>query len=137
MTRPLAIVVALLALTSLGASCSGQSGGDHTNGRPDPNPDPDPDPEPRPGRSTELDQIDTSELTSSERRQFFDLVNDQLSPCGEPVSVARCVAESRRCNKCVPAARYLTRLVAEGYERAEIEELFSLRYGRDHAQEID
>jgi glutaredoxin len=130
MTRPLAIVVALLALTSLGASCSDNSE-TTPNGRPEPDPTPDP------GRITALEQIDTSELTSSERRQFIDLVNDQLSPCGEPVSVARCVAESRRCNKCLPAARYLSRLVAEGYERAEIEELFSLRYGREHAQEID
>jgi protein-disulfide isomerase len=148
MKRPAGIAVVLLALTSpvtlLGASCSGreaEGNGESTSGgngsgtknghRPDP-------PERPTGERVEsLDQVDVSELTSAERRVWVELINDQLSPCGDPVSVGRCVAEERRCNKCVTAARFLGRLVAEGYERNEIEELYANRYSRDRLERID
>jgi len=121
-----------LAALSIGASCSGARSGESTGpgngGGSNSSPA-------RGSRIERLDAVDLSELTAAERRIWVDLVNEQLSPCGEPVSVARCVAERRACRKCVPAARYLARLVAEGYERAEIEELYELRYGRETAVE--
>lgn len=120
------VVLAILALSSMGASCNDDgdttSDGDDSSG----------------GEQIEsLEQVDISQLTGSERGVWRDLVNDVLSPCGEPVSVARCVAEERSCRKCVPAARYVVRLVTEGYEKSEIEELYGLRYGPDAAAEID
>jgi protein-disulfide isomerase len=133
MGRPvtLLLVVTLLALASLGASCNDDdqggeqvteaTGGGESN---------------RAERIETLTQVDTSDLTRAERRMWTDLVNDQLSPCGEPVSVARCVSEERECPKCVPAARYLVRLVTEGYEKSEMEELYALRYGRDGVVEL-
>ena len=84
-----------------------------------------------------LDRIDTSALTAAERRTFFDVVNDVLSPCGEPVSVAQCVAESRSCGACVPSARYVVRLVSEGYEKSEIVELFGARFDPKKKLTID
>src|ERR1700712_1266100 len=48
---------------------------------------------PKSERVDKLDRIDLSDLTSNERRTFFDVVNDVLSPCGEPIRVAQCVAE--------------------------------------------
>lgn len=84
-----------------------------------------------------LDRIDTSALTSAERRTFFEVVNDVLSPCGEPVSVAQCVAESRACNACVPGARYVVRLVSEGYEKAEIISLYAARFDPKKKVTID
>jgi protein-disulfide isomerase len=125
-----------LAVLSIGASCSGTrgdaggvgaAGGNGRSGEPAPAHGP---------RIERLDAVDLSDLTPAERRIWVDLVNAQLSPCGEPVSVARCVAEGRSCRTCVSAARYLVRLVAEGYERSDIEELYELRYGRDTALEI-
>ena len=120
------VVLVMLALSSLGASCNddgeSSSAGEDSSG----------------GEQIEsLEQVDVSQLTGTERGVWRDLVNDVLSPCGEPVSVARCVAEERACRKCVPAARYLVRLVTEGYEKSEIEELYDLRYGPDDAAEID
>jgi len=122
---------------SLGASCSGGS-------------DDDADPaatEPAEGgerpaaaegpRVEELEQVDVSELTGAEQRIWVELINDQLSPCGDPISVGRCVAEERGCRRCVPAARYLVRLIREGYERQEIEELYGLRYDESEVVEID
>jgi protein-disulfide isomerase len=114
------IALALMGLFSVGASCNtgreaeaaGKDG-----------------PQPAAAQKIEkLERVDTSSLTDTERRTWVDLVNELLSPCGEPVSVAQCVAESRACSACVPGARYLVRLVSEGYERAEISELFAARY---------
>lgn len=84
----------------------------------------------------ELEGIDTSELTERERRRFIEIVNEQLSPCGEPVSVAACVAERRACGQCKQAARFALRLVMEGLSASEIETAFTARYGRDTAVEI-
>ena len=78
-----------------------------------------------------LPQVDTSALDDFSEGIWIDMVNELLSPCGEPVSVARCIAESRKCNKCVPAARYVARLVDDGYSRDEIRDIFRVRYGDD------
>lgn len=84
-----------------------------------------------------LERVDTSFLTDPERRSFLELVNELLSPCGDPVSVARCVAEQRGCGACVPSARYTARLVAEGYEKSEIKELFAARFDPKKKVDVD
>lgn len=77
---------------------------------------------------TSLPQVDVSQLTDAETKVWVSLINQQLSPCGEPVSVGRCVSEQAACSRCVPAARYLARLVTDGAERVEIEELYRARF---------
>jgi len=90
---------------------------------------------PTPGASKEpirsLPQVDTSALDDFSEGIWIDMVNELLSPCGEPVSVARCIAESRKCKRCVPAARYVARLVDDGYSRDEIRDIYRVRYGDD------
>lgn len=130
------VLLALLAFFSVGASCNGHK------------------PEPpkesasaapakqekaaeKPARIDKLERIDTTPLTDPERKTFFDLANELLSPCGDPVSLARCVSEARGCGTCVPAARYLLRLVSEGYEKAEIVELFANRFDPKRKVSID
>ena len=78
-----------------------------------------------------LPQVDTSVLDDFGEGIWIDMVNELLSPCGEPVSVARCIAESRKCKQCVPAARYVVRLVDGGYSRDEIRDIYRVRYGED------
>jgi hypothetical protein len=78
-----------------------------------------------------LPQVDTSGLDEFAEGIWIDLVNELLSPCGDPVSVARCIAESRKCKRCVPAARYVARLVDDGYSRDEIRDIYRIRYGED------
>ena len=78
-----------------------------------------------------LPQVDTSALDEFSEGIWIDMVNELLSPCGEPVSVARCIAESRSCKKCVPAARYVARLVDDGYSRDEVRDIYRIRYGDD------
>lgn len=122
------ISVGLFALFLGGASCGHGQEGTPAPGSERPAPGP---------RVEHIDSVDISELSTSERRVWTDLVNDLLSPCGEPVSVARCASTAGSCNRCVPAARYLTRMVAEGYARNDIEENFAARYGRDSQKVIN
>lgn len=88
-------------------------------------------------RIEEIPAVPTEALTASERRSWVDLANDMLSPCGEPVSVAKCGLQQAAqggggaCRSCVPAARYLVRLVREGYERGDIETFYASRYSPD------
>jgi protein-disulfide isomerase len=89
------------------------------------------------GQLETLPNVDTADLTAGERRTWVKLVNEQLSPCGEPVSVAKCVAEARSCRSCVPAARYLSRLVSEGFEKSEIQDMFADRYDPKRQVDID
>ena len=125
--RPVWVLVAFLATFCLGASCGGKAE-PATPGQPA---------APPRERVESIPQVDLADLTAPEKRVFADLTNDLLSPCGEPVSVARCATDAAsRCNQCVPAARYLARLVTDGYERAEIEEHFTARYGRDTKFEL-
>ena len=87
---------------------------------------------PAPGAAKEpirsLPQVDTSGLDEFSEGIWIDMVNELLSPCGEPVSVARCIVESRKCKRCVPAARYVARLVDDGYSRDEVREIYGVRY---------
>lgn len=138
-----ATLLVALAFLSIGASCSGGTqseepeasrSGSSGSGSGDGSE------ASRGPRVERLESIDLSELTAPERRIWVDLVNDLLSPCGEPVSVARCAQGSahgeRGCRQCVPATRYVSRLIAEGFERTQIEELYDLRYGRDTRVEV-
>ena len=88
------------------------------------------------GRVDHVDGVDVSQLSTTEKRLWTDLINDLLSPCGEPISVGRCAADTH-CHSCGPAARYLSRLVMEGFERSEIEERFHARYSADGAKQIN
>ncbi len=125
------VPVILLGLLCVGASCSGneeegqRGNGTEGNERPDEGP-----------RVESLEEVDVSQLSRAERRIWVELINDQLSPCGEPISVGRCISEQVSCRACVPAARYLVRLISEGYERQEIEEHYGLRYDSESAVEI-
>jgi len=91
----------------------------------------------RPPPIEDLEAIDTSIFTDGEKRQWVRLINDLLSPCGEPISVARCVQDERSCDRCVPAATYIGRLVAEGHDRSEIRDHYRNRYDEDRLHEID
>lgn len=124
-------VIVLLSSLCLGASCD--------SGRKDPAENSPADPAGATGAPavTALPQVDVAQLTDAERDVWISLINQQLSPCGEPVSVGRCVAERVACSRCVPAARYLSRLVTDGAERIEIEELYRARFGSAPAASVE
>jgi thiol-disulfide isomerase/thioredoxin len=127
LTRSHIPVLALLGIASMGASCdraqsnepaaSAVSEGVPTSGGSQ-------------DRIEKLDAVDISELTEHEVETWQALVNEQLSPCGDPMSVARCVEQKHACRACLPAAKYLTRLVLEGYDKATIEQNFARRFDK-------
>jgi len=82
-------------------------------------------------RVERVPQVDLSSMTDAERTLWVDVVNDQLSPCGEPVSVARCATEQHSCGACVTAARYLARLVMDGYDHTALAEQYRVRFGAE------
>jgi len=90
----------------------------------------------RSSRVDEISQVDTSDLTEAEKTLWVDMVNDQLSPCGDPQSVAKCATEQRKCGACVTAARYLARLVTDGYDRAALAEQYRSRFGAQDKRDI-
>lgn len=82
-----------------------------------------------PALITELPGTDVEVLTGpGDRRMWEQLVNDLLSPCGDPISIAQCVSTEGSCNACRPAANYVARLVAEGLDRGDVRELYRARY---------
>jgi hypothetical protein len=128
--RPKLVALAalcLVSLVSLGASCDRGPKSQSPAGASAP--------ETSSERIEHLDGIDTSELTEAEVSMWVGLINDQLSPCGDPLSVARCVVEKHKCSACGTAARYLTRLVTEGYDRQTIEQHYRGRFAKD--QRVD
>lgn len=87
-------------------------------------------------RIEQVPGVDLAELTEVEREAWTDLVNAMLSPCGAPVSVARCAQRADRCRSCRVAARYLRRLVLDGFDRDTISEQYEARFARDTAAPV-
>lgn len=72
--------------------------------------------------------LDTSELTDHEQGTLAQLLQEQLSPCGDPMPLLDCAKAPGNCGACVPAARYVARLVSEGYEPRAIGEQYKGRF---------
>jgi protein-disulfide isomerase len=124
------VALAALCLVSLGASCDkGSSKQPQSAAAAAPAASGD--------RIEKLAGVDISELTDAEVELWTGLVNEQLSPCGDPMSIARCVASKHKCGACTTAARYLTRLVMEGYDRTTIEQHYAGRFGDKGKVELE
>ena len=131
--RPSLLALVALCLLSLGASCDRAKKAEGAGPGTAPT---DSAAAPVGERVETLEGIDISELTDPEVELWQGLVNERLSPCGDPVSVGRCVVDKRKCGACVTAARYLTRLVMEGYDKQTIEAHYARRFDRDGRAEM-
>lgn len=86
----------------------------------------------------ELAGVDTGSLTPREKREWSSYVSELLAPCpNEPVSIAQCVKESRKCAKCLPAAQLLLKQVREGRSRSQAEDAFRARFSPDRVKSLD
>jgi thiol-disulfide isomerase/thioredoxin len=82
--------------------------------------------------------VDTGSLTPREKKDWSAWVSELLAPCpSEPVSIAQCVKESRKCAKCLPAARLLVKQVRTGRSRSQAEDAFFARFSPDRIKSID
>ena len=84
---------------------------------------------------TEVQGVDLAALSSAERELFWAVANDELSPCGDPHSLAVC-GRDRLCAVCVPALRFLSRRVQDGFPREQLAELVRARYARNAIEQI-
>ncbi|HVJ15055.1 MAG TPA: thioredoxin domain-containing protein [Polyangiaceae bacterium] len=89
-------------------------------------------------KDVNLPGIDTSALTAREKSEWSYLVSERLAPCpDQPVSVAKCVSESRPCRACVPAAGYLVDQVRAGRTRSQAEAAYQARFSADKIRNIE
>jgi protein-disulfide isomerase len=86
----------------------------------------------------QLAGVDTSALTPREVAKWREYVSEFLAPCpDQPVSIATCVTESRACNACLPAAKFLVERVRRGDGRAPAEAAFRARFSPEAVKSID
>jgi len=84
-----------------------------------------------------LDGVDTNQLTQREKKDWSGYVSEFISPCPNvPVPIAQCVKEKRECDKCVPAAKYLVKLVKDGMPREPLEKSYKNRFDPDKVMNV-
>ena len=125
-----AAVGSLASFGSLGSTCHGSSNG--ANGADES------------GAATAetpadvtLPGVDTSMLTTRERREYASYVTAFLAPCSNvPVSVAQCIQEKRDCSRCLPAAKYVLDGVRKGGSPDQIEKAYHARFDADKVKNV-
>jgi protein-disulfide isomerase len=122
---PLRIVpLFLVALATYQSTCRSSAGAGQAPGSAD--------------SEVSLAGVDTGSLTPREKKDWSTWVSELLAPCpSEPVSIAQCVKESRKCAKCLPAARLLVKQVRAGRSRSQAEDAFYARFSPDRVKSID
>jgi protein-disulfide isomerase len=92
----------------------------------------------RPIRDVTLPGVDTSSLTTREKKAWSRQVSEQLAPCpDQPVSIAECVSEKRNCKACLPAAKFALQAVQRGMAPEQVEALMNARFAPDQVRNID
>jgi thiol-disulfide isomerase/thioredoxin len=105
-------VLGLVALTNTGAACRG------SGAYPSP-----------PARDVDLPGVDTRDFTPREKHEFSQYVSELASPCADvAVPIAECLAQERRCEACLPAARAIAKAVRDGMTRQQIHDLHKERF---------
>lgn len=99
---------------------------------------PHPEAEQEPARDVTLPGVDTSALTTREKKAWSRQVSEQLAPCpDQPVSIAQCVTEKRNCKACLPAAKFALQAVERGMAPEQVEALMNARFAPDQVRSID
>jgi len=96
-----------------------------------------PSPSPEATTLVALPGVDTSNLTAREKREWSSYVTELYSPCpDQPVNIAQCVKESRSCDLCLPAAKFLADRVRKGNARSQVESAFRTRFAPDQVKSV-
>jgi protein-disulfide isomerase len=94
-------------------------------------------PTPAPGGIvTEVRGLELGELSAAERETFWAIANDELSPCGDPHSIAVCARDRLPCRSCLPALRFLARRVRDGFPREQLSDHLRQRYAASSVVQI-
>lgn len=85
-----------------------------------------------------LEGIDTSQLTERELKLWSGYVSKLIAPCPDvAVPVAQCVKESRKCDQCLPAAKFLLAQARAGVSKELVAEAYANRFDPARIQKID
>jgi protein-disulfide isomerase len=76
-------------------------------------------------------------LTTRETAELQNQLGKLNAPCGEPVSLAVCIAESRACKACEPGGRWVAKLVRAGAPDPQIKEIYEARFDPKAVKPID
>ncbi len=85
---------------------------------------------------TEVSGLELTSLNATERETFWAVANDELSPCGDPHSIAACARDHLACRSCMPALRFLAHRIEDGYARDQLSDLIHARYSPQALQQI-
>lgn len=124
--KSLGLVVAIVtSFSGAGATCQKSSGeGEVAKDKPE-------------VADVKVEGIDTSSLTTREKKEFSTYVSELLSPCQSvPVPIAQCVNEKRQCAKCLPAAKYVLKGVRDGMSREQIEKAYKNRFDPEKVKNV-
>ena len=91
-----------------------------------------------PASDLTLPGVDTSSHMPREKREFTARVTELLAPCSDiPVSIAQCIEEKRHCGRCLPAAKYIAKMVRDGMSQEQIEQGYHARFDADKLKSVD
>ena len=124
--KSVGLVVAMLAsFSGTGATCQNSSGQtDVGKDKPE-------------VADVKVEGVDTSSLTTREKKEVSQYVSELLSPCQSvPVPIAQCVNEKRQCAKCLPAAKYVLKGVRDGMSREQIEKAYKNRFDPEKVKNV-
>lgn len=84
-----------------------------------------------------LNDVDTSSLTTRERQQWTDLVSELAAPCPDhAMTLARCVDTKAPCRACLPAARMLVDFLERGSTNNQAIAAYRIRFSPDEVRAI-
>ncbi len=84
-----------------------------------------------------IGQVDISELTPTELKRFDEIINREVSPCGNEFSLAQTIHNQKLCPLSGHATQYVLSLVKEDYNSEEISARYVQRYAAVKGQEIE
>lgn len=93
-------------------------------------------PAPPGGAVTSVTGLDLTSLSDSERETFWGIANDELSPCGDPHSLAVCARDRVACRLCLPAMRFLANRVKDGFGQQQVSDFLRARYASSEVVQV-
>jgi protein-disulfide isomerase len=81
-------------------------------------------------------KLDLSDLTPTETKRLEQVVNSQVSPCGDDVTIAEALSNPEHCPLVILAIRFILRRSMEDYSVEEISEAYVARYAAVKAVDI-
>ncbi|MCP4198684.1 MAG: thioredoxin domain-containing protein [Proteobacteria bacterium] len=73
-------------------------------------------------------KLDLSDLTPTETKRLEQVVNSQVSPCGDNVTIAEALSNPEHCPLVILAIRFILRRSMEDYSAEEISKAYVARY---------